>query len=299
MQREKVSDLCIGRWHGILTALRVDEQYLTNKHGPCPICQTGKDRYRWDNKDGRGTFFCSSCGSGDGFQLLMRVNGWHFVQAAKEVERVIGIAGTDRPVKQRSEADKTEALRRTYKESRPVKEGDPVWIYLKRRTGVVEIPPSIRFHPGLRFDSGRAFPAMLATVTMPDGTASTMHRTWLTADGNKAPVDEPKKVMAGTIKTGAIRLSPVAARLGLAEGIETALRAAVIFGIPVWASISATGMQQWEPPEGVEELIIFGDNDVNFTGQNAAFSLAHRLTIKGMKTEVRIPAKVGTDWADE
>ena len=50
---------------------------------------------------------------------------------------------------------------------------------------------------------------------------------------------------------------------------------------------------------GLRHLIVFGDNDENFTGQTAAYSLANRLSLKGIKTEVRIPAKVGTDWADE
>jgi putative DNA primase/helicase len=126
-----------------------------------------------------------------------------------------------------------------------------------------------------------------------------MHRTWLDGKGGKAPVDEAKKVMSGTIKTGAIRLAPMAECLGLAEGIETALRASVLFNVPVWAAISAGGMRDWEAPEGLRQLIVFGDNDENFTGQMAAYALANRLALKGIKTEVRIPAKVGTDWADE
>lgn len=298
MQRERIGDLCIGRWESILTSLGVAVEFLSKKHGPCPMCQ-GKDRYRFDNKDGRGSWFCSKCGAGDGFSLLRKLNGWSFAEAAREVERVLGVSKQDAPRHEFTDEQKQQALRRVYSESRAVVTGDLVWTYLNRRTGIETIPSAIRFHPNLRYDAAQSFPAMLATVTMPDGKASTMHRTWLDGNGGKASVDEPKKVMAGTIKTGAIRLSEVYECLGIAEGIETALRASVRFDVPTWAAISAGGMRDWVAPEGVKHVIIFGDNDANFTGQNAAFALAHRLSMGGLKTEVFIPQQVGTDWADE
>lgn len=299
MQRERIGDLCMGRWESILTSLGVSVDFLSKKHGPCPVCLQGKDRFRFDNKEGRGTWFCSQCGAGDGFSLLRKINGWSFAQAAKEVERVLGVSKQDMPRQEFTDEQKRAALRRAYRDSVPVVSGDAVWTYLNRRTGIEVVPPAIRTHSNLRYDSSRSFPAMLAIVTMPDGKPSTMHRTWLDGQGGKAPVDEPKKVMAGTIKTGAIRLAGLEPRLGIAEGIETALRASVLFGVPTWAAISAVGMRDWEAPAGVTEVMIFGDNDENFTGQNAAFALAHRLSMRGIKTDVKIPTKVGTDWADE
>lgn len=298
MQRERIGDLCVGRWESILTSLGVASEFMSKKHGPCPMCQ-GKDRYRFDNKDARGSWFCSKCGAGDGFSLLRKLNGWSFAEAAREVERVLGVSKQDAQRQEFTDEQKQQALRRVYSQSRAVVHGDLVWTYLNGRTGIVDVPNTIRMHPSLRYDAGHSFPAMLALVTMPDGKPSTMHRTWLDGNGGKAPVDEPKKVMAGTIKTGAIRLAPMAECLGLAEGIETALRASVLFSMPVWAAISAGGMRDWEAPEGLRHLIVFGDNDENFTGQMAAYSLANRLSLKGIKTEVRIPAKTGTDWCDE
>lgn len=297
MQRERIGDLCTDRWESILTSLGIAAEFLSKKHGPCPICG-GKDRFRFDNKGGRGTWFCSHCGAGDGFALLLKLNSWKFTQAAREVERVLGVSTQDAPRRTFDDEQKRQALRQAYKESRPVSEGDPVWAYLTRRAGIKTLPESLRFHPSLRYEGGKSFPAMLGIVTMPDGKPSTMHRTWLDGNGWKAPVDEPKKVMAGTIKTGAIRLAPVAPRLGIAEGIETALAASVLFDLPVWAAISANGMQQWEVPTGVDEVVIFADNDENYTGQTAAYALAKSLSLKGLKAEVMVPAKVGSDWAD-
>jgi putative DNA primase/helicase len=298
MQRERIADLCVGRWESILTSLGVASEFLSKKHGPCPVCG-GRDRFKFDNKDARGTWFCSHCGAGDGFNLLQKINGWTFSQAAREVERVLGVSTTDTPRREFTDEQKSEALKRAWRESRPVIAGDPVWTYLVKRAGITTVPLSLRYHPNLRYDAGHSYPAMLAVVTMPDGKATTMHRTWLDGKGGKAPVDEPKKVMSGTIKSGAIRLAEVSEHVGVAEGIETALRASVLFGVPMWAAISAGGVRDWEPPEGIRRVSIFGDNDENYTGQSAAFALAHKLSMRGIATEVRIPDKVGTDWADQ
>jgi len=50
--------------------LGVDPVFLDGKHHPCILCG-GKDRFRFDNKDGSGSYFCSQCGAGTGMQLLM------------------------------------------------------------------------------------------------------------------------------------------------------------------------------------------------------------------------------------
>ncbi len=62
--------------------------------------------------------------------------------------------------------------------------------------------------------------------------------------------------------------------------------------------MTATLLTEWEPPQGVTEVTIFGDNDANYTGQAAAYQLARRLSLKKIITHVRIPAEIGTDWAD-
>lgn len=55
-------------------------------HGPCPVCG-GKDRFRFDDKDGRGTWFCSKCEpqSGGGLLLLSRYLGKSTLETAKEL----------------------------------------------------------------------------------------------------------------------------------------------------------------------------------------------------------------------
>jgi putative DNA primase/helicase len=76
-------------WPDVLARLGIPETSLRNKHGPCPACG-GKDRFRFDNKRGRGDFICNQCGAGDGFKLLQLSYGWSFSEARN---RVIAAAG--------------------------------------------------------------------------------------------------------------------------------------------------------------------------------------------------------------
>jgi len=62
-----------GRWPSILHTLSLAVPSKPMQHGPCPACG-GKDRFRFDDKDGRGTWICSQCDphAGDGFQLIQK-----------------------------------------------------------------------------------------------------------------------------------------------------------------------------------------------------------------------------------
>ena len=66
-----------GRWPGILAELGVPESALRNRHGPCPGCG-GRDRFRFDNRDGRGTFICSQGGNDElaGDEHLLASGFW-------------------------------------------------------------------------------------------------------------------------------------------------------------------------------------------------------------------------------
>ena len=302
--KPRTADEAVGRWPGILQSLGLDPAFLNKKHGPCPIC-SGKDRYRFDDKGGRGTWICSHCGSGDGFKLLQGVLGWSFSEAAKQVDRIVGTVQASPIVPERTDASKIRALTQVWEASRPVTHGDPVWQYLNRRLGLEIVPADLRLHPALRYtdedgrDVGR-FPAMVARIRYPDGAGASIHRTYLTNDGHKAPVPQVKKVMAGKpLNTGSVRLGAAGITLGIAEGIETALAASQRFGVPVWAATNAVLLESWVPPEGVSRVLIAGDNDASFTGQAAAFSLARRLVRDGLAVEIHLPDQLGKDWADE
>lgn len=298
MSRTNTPQEAADRWPGILQAFGVDPQFLRNKHGPCPLCG-GKDRFRFDDREGRGTWFCSQCGSGDGFTLLKNLNGWTFNRAAKEEDAIIGTVPAGPIRRERTDESKVQALRKVWTESLAVKRGDPVWLYLNRRTGIETVPADLRFHPALSHSDGGRHPAMVGMMRYPDGKSTSLHRTYLTEAGEKAAVSEAKKFMAGhPLQTAAIRLSDVRACIGIAEGVETALAASMRFQAPVWAAANAVLLEAWVPPAGVEQILIAGDNDASYTGQEAAYSLARRLRKEGYTVRVEIPAEAGKDWAD-
>jgi len=97
-----------GRWAVILSDLAgLQPEQLSNRHQPCPACG-GRDRFRFDDRDGNGSWFCNQCGGkdhlgggGTGMDLLMRVRRWTFRQACEEVERYLGLepggSGRHRP----------------------------------------------------------------------------------------------------------------------------------------------------------------------------------------------------------
>ncbi|NMG15503.1 DNA primase zinc finger superfamily protein [Aromatoleum bremense] len=300
-ERLDVRQIAKGRWRGILLALGLDERTLSGKHCACPLCG-GKDRFRFDDKDGRGTYFCSGCRPGDGVQLAMGITDLSFVETARRIEQLAGVVQPVTRTPERSDDDKLDALRRVFRESAPIQCGDEAHRYLAGRgLALYDLPESIRLHPALHYrddETSGMFPAMVSLVTGPDGKARSLHRTYL-HDARKAPVAAPKKLMQGLPLAGAaIRLTPVSEVLGIAEGIETALAASELFEVPTWSCISTAGIESFEPPEGVREIVIFADHDANFAGQKAAYAAAHRLSLKGFEVEVCIPPTVG-DWLDD
>lgn len=295
----KTADAARGKWRGILLQLGIEEKFLHDKHGPCPMCG-GVDRFRWDNKGGSGSYICGQCGAGNGFDLAMNVLGSSFIEIAKQVDALVGNVTADAIRKPMDEVKRVELLNALWVQSKPLVRGDLVCRYLAAR-GIVltERIASLRFHPRCRAPNGTEHPAMLAMVSNPDGTPVTLHRTFL-GNGCKADMAEPRALMPGAVPDGAaIQLSAPFEIMGIAEGIETALAASIKFGIPVWAAINSTMMKKWEPPVIAKEIVVFGDNDPKFGGAAAAYTLAHRLAVKGRAVSVQIPQTRGHDWADE
>ncbi len=83
---ETVKQAC-GHWPRILPALGV--KVIKNRHQSCPVCG-GSDRFRFDDKEARGTWFCNQCGAGDGLKLVEKVFGVSASEAAGKVKAVTG-----------------------------------------------------------------------------------------------------------------------------------------------------------------------------------------------------------------
>lgn len=143
------------RWQEIHAALGIDPRYLKNKHQPCPACG-GKDRFRYDDKDGNGTFICSHWenGAGDGFGLVMHYMQCDFQTALKQVAGVLGMGNADplpipptRPQEQpRPEKDHIGKLAALWNGAEPLTPNCPAVQYLKSRgLDMAHLPENIRF----------------------------------------------------------------------------------------------------------------------------------------------------------
>ncbi|MFB2831900.1 primase-helicase zinc-binding domain-containing protein, partial [Aeromonas jandaei] len=86
-----VSAAASGHWPYVLGELGINIP-RNGKHGPCPACG-GDDRFRLDDKEGRGTFFCNECGAGDGLDLVARVIRKPLKEAAAMVAPLVGLNG--------------------------------------------------------------------------------------------------------------------------------------------------------------------------------------------------------------
>lgn len=315
-----------GHWVEILSSNGIDQKFLQNKHGPCPICN-GKDRFRFDDKEGRGTFFCNQCGSGDGIKLLMLHHNCDFKQALAITTSALGINinpyypiklssnHISKPIREHVDcvASENDLEKRRYKLNKawetaiPISPGDPVQCYLSARgLNLDSFPDTLRYHPALPYYEDEklidTFPAMLGLVTDERNQLVTLHRTYL-ENGKKAEVPSPKKLMSPiadkATRGAAIQLyEPQDGILAVAEGIENALAFYLATKIPTWSAISAGGMEQIILPLTVKEVIIVVDNDLSGRGQKAAIILSDRMLAEDRKVRRVMPPKINSDFAD-
>lgn len=337
----RAEDLGHGRWPEVLRRAGMDDSYFGVRAGPCPLCRTGRDRFIWQEKNG-GRWLCRHCTDAKysgGMQLLIR---WRdamgdgprsdtiqaFIEAANFVRDCFGghhaSAPAVAPVARREEqidvAARRQRMERLWGETRAVEQGDPVHRYLTRRVpGLAMVPAQIRLHARLAYYDPPAvqgdkpvlvghFAAMVVRGFNANGELVQLHKTYLTQEGQKAAVENPKKTDRGVGSNSfALRLmEPEGDTLGVCEGIETALAAHVLDGIAVWPCHAAGILANFVLPAGlrdrVKRVIIYADSDELKRGKRAgsfaAAQCADRLRREGIRTLIVRPAKVGCDMAD-
>lgn len=85
-----------GQWPSIIQAITgLDSKYFTSIHQDCPISGCGgKDRFKFDDKDGNGTWYCNhghgGKNAGDGFNLIEHHLG---ITPSESLFRVAGYLG--------------------------------------------------------------------------------------------------------------------------------------------------------------------------------------------------------------
>lgn len=304
--------------------------------GPCPACG-GTDRFSINIQ--KRIFNCRGSEGGDVIALVMHVDGVSFQQAcevltgepppggqarplsaAEQAERDERRATNERAQRQREaeqeryQDNTREAAQAIWDAAVPIK-GTVAERYLLNR-GLIEPlggwPEALRFERYLKHPNGGRFQGLVARVDDVAGELTAVWRIYLTTDGYKADVENPKLGL-GPAAGGAVRLGGTAARIGIAEGVETALGAMLMHGcrFPVWAGLSTAGVQNVEIPLGIERVVAFPDGDLPVKrekdalvtvqvppGRRAAQELKNRLNNEGIPCALAAEPPGGMDYLD-
>ena len=180
----------------------------------------------------------------------------------------------------------------------------PAAAYLQARGLALPDASDLLFHPDLtHWETKSGYPALLGQVRDRSGDVIGLHRTYLVRDANevrKAPIAKPK-MMLGRIAGGAVRLAPIGkdGRVALCEGLETGLAVMTACpDLPVWATLSTSGLEQVELPPAAQRVLILADHDASGAGLRAAEASARRLRAQGRDVAIALPPEEGEDFND-
>ncbi len=216
---------------------------------------------------------------------------------ALETDRLLepnGPASAD-PASERRTGMRNAAALRLWDETRSIA-GTSAAAYLASRC-LDATSAELRYHP--RTPHGPSpltqfRPALIAAVRDESGLVA-VHRTFIDPGGRGlAALADPRRGL-GRFGQGVVRLGGSAPRLGLAEGIETALSATALFGVPCWATLGTERFRLVALPQEVRELLLFLDHDA---GGCRAERLAREAFAHVARIEVQVPERRGDDWND-
>lgn len=142
---------------------------------------------------------------------------------------------------------------------------------------------------------GASRPAMMAAIRDPDGVLTAVELTYLESNGRRADSLMLPRKTVGLVPAGsAVRLTPTAPEMLVAEGVITTLSAMARLGRPGWALLSAGNLAGWRVPPGVGDLLIAADR--GRAGETAARRLQDRTRAAGVRCEIALPPAPWGDW---
>lgn len=177
-------------------------------------------------------------------------------------------------------------------------DGTPAERYLHARA-ITARSDALRYHARTPLGRGaRAIrrPALLARIDDEDGLRA-VQRTFLDASLARRARDlgNPRRLL-GQPGRGAVRLFQATHVLGLAEGVETAMSAAKLLRIPVWAVLGNERFPHIALPERVTRLILLPDNDR--AGRRSAATALSALAAPNRQIETIFAWRGLNDWND-
>ncbi|MDR6297515.1 phage/plasmid primase-like uncharacterized protein [Pantoea dispersa] len=278
-----------GFWPQLLPALGISV-HAGGRHGACPACG-GKDRFRFDNQDGRGTWLCNQCGAGDGLNLVEKALSLSAKEAAMKVAGMLGSLPESASVMHDEAADKSRAqadaaARAQALIAAAVSRTDNAYLSAKGLHGTQALTLSDALRcGGISFAAGD----VLIPLTGEDGTAVNVQL--ISTEGDKRTL--PGGQVKGTYwLTG----EPDGKALWLTEGYATGLTVHRLTGQAVYVALSANNLpalaKRLRESYPGAMMLIAADRDDNGTGQLKAEEAA-----KACGGKTALPPVTG-DWND-
>ncbi|MFC0226113.1 primase-helicase zinc-binding domain-containing protein [Serratia aquatilis] len=279
-----------GQWPVLLPALGI-HILAGGRAQPCPVCG-GKDRFRFDNQQGRGTWFCNQCGGGDGLSLVEKALAVTTKEAADKVAGVLGNSSLEPLPVQDSQQDKTQVRHKAAEQAHHLlaaavtKTGNA---YLVRKGWPDVNTLTLQGNPlrvgGITYQPGD----LLLPLT--NATGEVVNVQLINAAGDK------RTLAGGQVKDACHYLAgPDNAVIWLTEGYATGLTVHQLTGESVCIALSANNLpalaQQLRIQYPDALLLLAADNDESGTGQIRAAEAAQ---LTGAKPA--LPPVVG-DWND-
>lgn len=256
----------LGHWPRILPALGI--QVLKNRHQPCPVCG-GSDRFRFDDREGRGTWYCNQCGAGDGLKLVEKVFGVSPSDAAAKVAAVTGCLPPADPAVTAAAGAETDAARKNAAALAQT-------LMAKTRPGTGNAYLTRKGFPGRECRmltgthraGGVSWCAGDLVVPLYDDSGELVNLQLISADGRKR-----------TLKGGQVRgtchtlegQNQAGKRLWIAEGYATALTVHHLTGETVMVALSSVNLlslaslaRQKHP---ACQIVLAADRDLSGDGQ--------------------------------
>lgn len=286
-----------GEWEGILFRLNISVPE-NGKHGACPHCG-GKDRFRFDNKNGRGTWFCNNCGHGDGLDLVKKVLSVDTKAALASIRGVHAFdtrSSSKNPMPARKEAVGSDGHPHEWwaKLFSATEQGESVYLAAKGLTGYVSSLTRRAVKAG-----GMDFPpgSLMLALTDTEGRITGAQIIGL---------EKQKSLYAGSKMAGhfvaTTRADKAPEKIIITEGYATALSASLLAEGWCVAALSKNNMKNvalsmrkaW--PEA--QIILAGDNDFQDGKPNEGreYAIKAAMAVKGWVTVP--PGRFRADWDD-
>lgn len=291
-----------GHWPELLSAMGIDTP-TRGKHGPCPACG-GRDRFRLDDKAGRGTWICNQCGAGDGLDLVGKVTGKPPKEAAELVAPLVGLsAGALDPAERerihqqqqaRADAERKQAEQQRRKAARraisimaDAKQG--VSPYLERKA----LPDlAVLLTQSVIVVGELTYPPGSLVVPLWNEAGELVNVQLIDVQGGK-------RYLPGGQKAGAFHCIEGGELVAVVEGYATGLSVHLVSGATVYCAMDASNLAavaaiaRRQHPEA--RILLCGDNDEATEGNPGKAKAEQAAAAVGAL--VALPPIAG-DWND-